>query len=183
MKLYFRFAHAVLRALMTTSRPDDNRESVVEYRVWPTDLDFNLHLTNARYLSFMDLGRLDLLARLGMLKPMLRLKWTPVVGAVMLKFRRGLDPWMRFTLHTRVLGWDEKWFYVEQRFMRDGEMHASALVRLLFSGREGSLSTARVLAAFGWTAASPDLPAACAQWRDAIEAVGTAEPANLRRSA
>jgi acyl-CoA thioesterase FadM len=134
VKLYFRFVHALLRALLTGSGSTNNDESTIEYRVWPTDLDFNLHLNNARYLSFMDLGRLDLLARLGLLKPMLRLKWTPIVGAVMLRFRRGLDPWMRFTLHSRVLGWDEKWFYLEQRFLKDGEVYASGLVRALFRG-------------------------------------------------
>lgn len=31
--------------------------SVVGFRVWPTDLDINLHMTNARYLSVMDAGR------------------------------------------------------------------------------------------------------------------------------
>lgn len=182
MKLYFRFVRALVRALLN-SQPEHSDESTVEYRVWPTDLDFNLHLNNARYLSFMDLGRLDLLARLGMLKPMLRFKWTPVVGAVTLRFRRGLDPWMRFTLHSRVLGWDGKWFYLEQRFLSDGDVYASGFVRVLFRGREGSLSPEAVLAAFGRTTRSPELPPACVQWRQALEAVGTREPADLLRSA
>ncbi|HUF66913.1 MAG TPA: thioesterase family protein [Gemmatimonadaceae bacterium] len=183
MKLYFRFVRALLRALLTNSGPGHSDESVVEYRVWPTDLDFNLHLNNARYLSFMDLGRLDLLAKLGLLKPMLRFKWTPVVGAVTLRFRRGLDPWMRFTLHSRVLGWDEKWFYLEQRFLRDGEVYAFGLVRALFRGPEGSIVPEAVLAAFGRPIHSPELPPACLQWRNALEAAGTREPADLRRSA
>lgn len=183
MKLYFRFVRALVRALLTSSGHEDSDESVIVYRVWPTDLDFNLHLNNARYLSFMDLGRLDLLAKLGLLKPMMRLKWTPVVGAVTLRFRRGLDPWMRFTLHSRVLGWDEKWFYLEQQFLRDGEVYASGLVRALFRGREGSLTAETVLAAFGRQTASPKLPPACLQWRQALEAGGTTEPSDLRRSA
>jgi acyl-CoA thioesterase FadM len=38
-------------------------ESVVRFRVWPGDLDFNLHMNNGRYLTLMGLGRLDLMAR------------------------------------------------------------------------------------------------------------------------
>ena len=183
MNLYFRLVRALWRALTMRAGPDGDGESVLEFRVWPTDLDFNLHLTNARYLSFMDLGRLDLLAQLGLLKPMLRLKWTPVVGAVMLRFRRGLDPWMRFSLHSRVLGWDDKWFYIEQRFMRDGDAYASGLVRVLLRGREGSLAPSTVLAAFGRPVRSPELPPSCLEWRQALEAAGTREPSDLRRSA
>ncbi|HEX6251561.1 MAG TPA: thioesterase family protein [Gemmatimonadaceae bacterium] len=183
MKLYFRLVRAIWRALTMRPEPQGSAESVLKFRVWPTDLDFNMHLTNARYLSFMDLGRLDLLARLGLLKQMLRLKWTPVVGGVMLRFRRGLDPWMRFTLHSRVVGWDEKWFYIEQRFLREGEVHSWGLVRVLLRGREGSLAPASVLAAFGRPTRSPELPPACVEWRRALDALGTREPSDMRRSA
>lgn len=183
MKLYFRLVRALWRALTMRAEPGGSGESVLEFRVWPTDLDFNLHLTNARYLSFMDLGRLDLLARFGLLKPMLRSKWTPVVGAVMLRFRRGLDPWMRFTLDSRVLGWDEKWFYIEQRFLRDGDVYTWGLVRVLLRGRGGSLAPAAVLAAFGRATRSPELPPACLEWRRALDAVGTQELSDIRRSA
>ncbi|MDG2319333.1 MAG: hypothetical protein P8L79_03640 [Rhodospirillaceae bacterium] len=39
--------------------------SCVSFRVLPTDLDVNFHLTNARYFSFMDLSRVDHLIRTG----------------------------------------------------------------------------------------------------------------------
>jgi acyl-CoA thioesterase FadM len=42
--------------------------SMLRFWVFPTDLDINLHMTNARYLSFMDLGRIDLLLCAGMLE-------------------------------------------------------------------------------------------------------------------
>ena len=40
-------------------------ESVLSFRVMPSDLDVNLHMNNGRYLSFMDLGRLHLVAQVG----------------------------------------------------------------------------------------------------------------------
>lgn len=35
------------------------------FRVWPTDLDVLMHMNNGVYLSIMDLGRIDLMARSG----------------------------------------------------------------------------------------------------------------------
>ena len=41
-------------------------------RVWPQDIDFNFHLNNARYLNVMDYGRVRLLARAGLLMPLIK---------------------------------------------------------------------------------------------------------------
>lgn len=184
MKLYFRFLAAVIRALAGRPALGLLSEGVVVFRVWPTDLDFNLHLTNARYLSLMDLGRLDLIARFGIVRALARRRWTPVVGAVMLRFRRALDPWSRFSLHTRVVGWDEKWFYLEQRFEVGGEVYALGLVRALVRGKHGSVSPGQLLAAFGQTGASPPLPAICLRWRETLGAVAEgAHPSEDRRTA
>lgn len=183
MKLYFRFLAAVFRALADRGRAGVLDESVLFFRVWPTDLDFNLHLNNARYLSFMDLGRLDLVAGFGVLRRLMRLRWTPVVGAAMLRFRRALDPWMRFSLHTRVVGWDGKWFYMEQRFEREGEVYAYALVRALFRGRAGSITPSLVLEAFGQPAPSPALPEVFQRWRETLDLPVEVRAPDLRRLA
>ena len=100
---------------------------VLNLRVWPNDVDFNFHLNNARYLSVMDYGRIHLLARGGVLKPALKARWAPVVGAVWITYRRSLPLWARYQLATRLVCWDERWFYMEQ----------------IFSSREG-------LVAAGW---------------------------------
>lgn len=67
-------------------------ESVVRFRVWPNDLDFNLHMSNGRYLSLMDLGRFDLMACQGLARLMLRNRWQPVVAAQTMVYRRALKP-------------------------------------------------------------------------------------------
>jgi acyl-CoA thioesterase FadM len=180
VKLYFRFLAALLRASRTSHRIPPDGESVTEFRVLPTDLDFNRHLNNARYLALMDIGRLHLLAELGFLRPMLRRRWSPVVGAVLLRFRKGLDAWMRFALHTRVVGWDGKWFYIEQRFERDGEVYTYALVRILFRGDGRSLAPAETLAGLGAERASPELPEICVRWRETLETGYSAPGAGLR---
>jgi acyl-CoA thioesterase FadM len=183
VKLYFRFLAALFRAFRTRHRIELTGESVASFRVLPTDLDFNRHLNNARYLALMDIGRLYLFAELGILRPMLRLRWSPVVGAVMLRFRKGLDPWMRFTLHTRLLGWDEKWFYVEQSFRHGGGLHTYALIRLLFRGDGRSLAPEETLAGFGVASESPALPEICLRWRETLRSEHSDRSAGLRITA
>jgi acyl-CoA thioesterase FadM len=132
--------------------------SELSFRVLPTDLDINLHMTNARYLSFMDLGRTDLLLRAGMLGLVHRERWKPVVGTIDIKFRRPLRPFQKFKLKTRLRCWDKKWLYMEQRFESAKEVHAIATVRGLFIGRHGSVPSGVVLNRMGHQGESPPFP-------------------------
>ncbi len=71
MNLIFR----LLGLLLTTrwrGRLGPLEESVLKLRVWPVDLDVNLHMNNGRYLSVMDLNRVDVILRTGLLLPLLR---------------------------------------------------------------------------------------------------------------
>ncbi|HET7710399.1 MAG TPA: thioesterase family protein [Thermoanaerobaculia bacterium] len=153
-------------AVSTLWRPKLNvlDESVVRLRVWPNDLDLNFHMNNGRYLSMMDLGRLDLFARSGILFPALRRGWMPILGEAKIRFRRSLGPFQIYTLRTRVLAWDEKWFYGEQKFEAKGEVAATALIRGLLRGKEGNILPEEALALGGSVVASPPLPAAFLTW-------------------
>ena len=143
-------------------------ECRVALRVWPNDLDSNLHMNNSRYLLAMDLGRWDYGVRTGVIQQALRRRWFPVAGSVMLRFRRSLDPFQRFELRTRVVAWDEKWWWFEQRFEVDGRLHALGRVKALFRGPEGSVPTATVLAALGRADVPPlDMPEAIRLWQQA----------------
>lgn len=165
MNLLFRFLRVLIRALLKP-RIGVLDTSEVAFRVWPTDLDINRHMTNARYLSMMDLGRTDLLIRAGMLGTVLRERWLPVVGNVDIRFRRSLPPFQRFTIKTRLLCWDDKWFYMEQRIESGRGLHSVAYVRGLFRGRDGSVSTERLLARINHDGESPRFPPEVAHWVD-----------------
>ncbi|MCW9001246.1 MAG: acyl-CoA thioesterase, partial [Rhodospirillales bacterium] len=75
-------------------------ESVVHFRVWPNDLDVNMHMNNGRYLTLMDLGRLDLIIRSGFLKVLMERKWAPVAGSAAIRFKRPLHPFERYTMRS-----------------------------------------------------------------------------------
>ena len=124
-------------------------ECAVALRVWPNDLDVNLHMTNSRYLLAMDLGRWDFGLRAGLLGEARRRRWFPLVGSATLRFRKGISPFQRYELRTRVVGWDEKWCWFEQGFWVGDWLHAVGRVKVLFRGPHGNVATAELLAACG----------------------------------
>ena len=111
MNLYLRLLR-VLFLLPFLPRRGLLEASHVAFRVWPTDCDINMHMNNGRYLTFMDLGRVHLLAQTGLWRPMRRHGWFPVLGAAEITFIRPIDPLQKFHLVTRLLAWDEKYFYI-----------------------------------------------------------------------
>lgn len=143
-------------------------EAVVRFRVLPNDLDYNLHMNNGRYLSVMDLGRLDWVVRAGIVPMLLRRRWNPVVGSLTVRYRRPLEPFDRYELRTRIVGWDEKWFYVEQRFERRGEVVARAFVKGLFLAPGGArVPPGEVVAASGREVEPPPMPEGIREWTHA----------------
>lgn len=133
-------------------------EARLRFHVMLHDLDFNLHVNNARYLSLMDLGRVDLLNRLGLARLAFRGRWLPVLGGVTIRYHRPLQLFQAFDLVTSIVGWDDKWFYLEQRFERAGKPVATAYARALLRGPDGSVPSRRVLEALNVSLDSPPLP-------------------------
>ncbi|MBP2303481.1 thioesterase family protein [Azospirillum picis] len=168
MNLIFRLLAVVVAAVAATlrgKRIDLLGASALRFRVWPTDLDINMHMTNARYFSVMDLGRTDLMIRAGLGPVILNKRWQPVLGGATVRYRRPLRPFQRFTLVSRVLCWDEKYIFIEHRMESRKGLAALAVVQGAFVGRSGVVPPAEVLAAIGSDAASPPFPDAAAALR------------------
>ena len=127
------------------------------FRVLPTDLDVLRHVNNGVYLSLLDIARMDLLRRARLTAPLRARGWFPVVTAESIGFRRALTLFQRFEVETRVLGWDDVSFYIHQRFIRKGDVIASALVVGRFLSDDGSVPTGDVTALAGLTE-SPPIP-------------------------
>jgi acyl-CoA thioesterase FadM len=163
MNLWFRFV-VVLFTAFFRRRLNPLDESVLDFRVWPTDLDVNFHMNNGRYLTIMDLGRVDLMLRTGLGRMALKRKWSPLVGSATIRFRRSLDPFQRYRLMSRILCWDDKWFFIEQRFLRRDELIAVGLVKGLLRGRAGNIPTAAVMEALNLRIASPEIPPSIRLW-------------------
>ncbi len=166
MLLLFRVMRVLIASLFgaRTGLLDD---SVLNLRVWPTDSDLNFHLNDGRYISLAGLGRVDLMARTGLFRIALRRRWYPVVGSVMVRYRREIPSMQRFALRTRCLGWDEKWFYFEHRFEIGETVAAIAFARGVLRTRKAPIPSAEVVAAVDSRLESPPLPEAIVRWREA----------------
>lgn len=140
--------------------------AVTKMRVWPNDLDFNLHLNNGRYLTLMDIGRFDLSWRSGLLQTAIRRGWLPVLGSAHIIFRRSLRLFQRFEMHTRIYWWDEKWFYIEQNFVSNGEICAQALVKGVFRHKGKNIPIPVIMETIGASVHYPEPPTLVRYWRD-----------------
>lgn len=147
-------------------RRDALAESRVSFRVLPTDCDLNFHMNNGRYLTFMDLGRLHLIGQSGLLRHLVRHRWMPVLAAAEINFIRALRPLQKFDLVSRLLTWDDKYVYMEQRFEAKGELYASATVRGLFLRRRRPVNFTDVLRAVGAQVTPPPMPAMVQHWKE-----------------
>ena len=134
-------------------------------RVLPTDLDFLGHMNNGVYLSIADLGRMDLLVRSGVWARFQKLGYYPVVASETITFRKSLQPWQRFDLESRVVGYDAKACYIEQRFVVDGEIFATMFIRGRFLKKGGGVvSIGELSEAIGVDVADFPPPAWLSAW-------------------
>jgi hypothetical protein len=167
MNLLLRLIRVILHAL-NRSKLGIFDTSKLTFWVGPFDLDINRHMTNSRYLSLMDLGRTDLLLRSALGKRVWQNKWSAVLGSATVRWRKPLNIFQKFTLHTQLLGWDEKWVYIDQRIIAEGEVVCHALVKGIFVSKTGSIPITEVLKftdAEGMP--SPTLPESVAHWQAA----------------
>lgn len=167
MNLWLRLALLLLADTVWRPRLNVLDTSRLPMRVLPSDLDLIGHMTNARFFSVLDLGRLDLLFRSGLLGLVLRERWAPVVAGCDVRFRRALRPFERFWVESRLAGWDERWLYMEQTIHSRRGIAASAMVRGSIVAHGETLAPAAVLARAGYTGQTPALPPRFAAWREA----------------
>lgn len=90
----------------------------------------------------------------------------PVLSAAEINYIRPLAPFQKFTLVTRLLTWDEKYFYIEQRFESRGQLAAVGMVKGLFLHRRCRVAPAEVLRALALEVETPAMPAMVRHWND-----------------
>ncbi len=141
----------------------------VRLRVWPNDLDFNFHVNNGRYLTLADIGRIHWFMRSGVWGAARRQQAYPVVGDAVAKFRRDLKVFDAFEIHTRLLGWDSRWGFIEHRFVRAGRVIGAVAIRGVFKGRQAVIAPGTLLAGIAPGTVSPPLPGWALRFHEASE--------------
>lgn len=113
-----------------------SESSVVDFRVWLTDVDASI-MNHAALMTVMETGRLDLMVRSGFLAMAVRQRWYFATKAISVQFLRPLKIFQRARLITRVSHADEDWIYIEHQVVREEKVVAMAIVQSAIKhGRE-----------------------------------------------
>jgi acyl-CoA thioesterase FadM len=127
-------------------------------------------MNNGRYLTLMDLGRISLTLRAGYLALLAKRRWFPLVSSVLIQFQRSLRVGSSFDLSTRIVCWDDRYFYIEQWFERNDKRYAHAFVKAMWRSPQGGVGTHEILAAGGQPTESPSFPPQILAWQSAESA-------------
>lgn len=138
------------------------------HRVWLSDIDQFIELNNGRTLMLYDLGRVPMGLRVGLSGAMRSNRWGMAVAGACVRYRRRLRPFEKFEMRTRGLGWDERFFYIDQQIWKqDGECANHAVFRTAVTDRNGIVPTAKVIAAIDSNAENKALPDWVQDWLEA----------------
>ncbi len=171
MNLYFRLLLLFWRIRQNKQTADSILSPIdIEYRALPSDCDINMHLTNSRYLAFMDLARTWMTERVGLFAAVMKRRWFPIVNATAITYIRDIKPLQKFTITTKVVGWDHKYFYIEQRFHSKRGLHAIAYVRGVFKRKGGVVAVEEMLEVAGFNDEIPILSPEIMHWKAMLEA-------------
>jgi len=135
------------------------------FKVGLRDIDFNMHINNARYMVFMERARWDHPVQTGTWDVMLKEKLNFIVAGIEMGYIREIRFGKKFDVESRYLGWDEKYFYLEQRFVVDGKISAYGLVKAVFLQKGKKAEPADVAHLLGISPASDPLPEHIDLWK------------------
>ena len=116
MNLYLRLL-IVVAAGLRASRLSINHHTRSRFRVWPHDLDAFGHMNNGRYLQIMDVARTDWMVRTGVVQAIWRNNWSALLGGGMTHYRHPLRLFQRYEVCTKLVHWDNRWFFFEHSFL------------------------------------------------------------------
>lgn len=134
---------------------------------WPWDLDPWCELNNGRTLTLFDLGRLPLGLRTGLHRHLAAQGWGLTVAGSTIRYRRRVTMFTRLVSHSRCLGWDARFLYVEQSLWRGDECTSHVLIRMAIVSKAGIVPPAQLALVAGMPPESPALPDWVLAWTGA----------------
>ena len=146
----------LLKIISWILRPglDPTKEYSADYRVWPTEAELKV-VENARYGYLLVLERFRFVFATVLWRVCLKNHWTAVMGAQIYRVKRPLHRWQKFSIITKPLCWDDKWFYFEQRIESSGKLVCSAVVSCIFVAKDRKIPTSEILNLIGIQSKSP----------------------------
>jgi acyl-CoA thioesterase FadM len=133
----------------------------------PWDADMFVEMNNGRILTLYDLGRFHLSVRIGLWDRLKENDWGLVVAGSSVRYRQRIRPFQRFRMKTRFLGWDQRFFYLEQGMYRGETCCNHALLRTGVTEKGRLAPVEKVARAMGVSPDPPALPDWVRAWAEA----------------
>ena len=134
----------------------------------PWDIDLWLELNNGRTLTLYDLGRTTAAQRAGLIDVLRRNRWGLTMAGASVRYRRRIRTFETIEMRSRLVWWDDKFFYVEQSmWKKNGECANHIVYRSAVTGKGGIVSPEAVIAELEPEAEKPPVPAWIGAWIDA----------------
>lgn len=150
MNLYLRFLWLLIRRIYISKKISAFDACTTNFWVNPFDLDINFHMNNGRYLSIMDLGRIDLLLKAKSFWSLMLKGYYPVVASEGIRFKKALMPFQFFQIRTQIDYWNDKDFYIKQEFIQNKKVVAEGYIKARFLKRgHGSITTRELFKILG----------------------------------
>lgn len=129
------------------------------------DMDDTWHMSNASYLKFMTRGRLEHTIASGLYKQMAAQRCRILLANSEITYIKALQLHQDFYLRTRLLGWDEKYLYYDQRLDTEDTLYTHALLRCVPQHQKNTLTPRVFLEMTGFNRLSPALPEYIDSWK------------------
>jgi acyl-CoA thioesterase FadM len=131
---------------------------VSHHRCWPWDLDPWRELNNGRTLTLYDLGRIPLGKRTGLHKALAEQGWGLTVAGNTTRYRRRVRMMDVVEMHSRCIGWDHRFLYIEQSMWKGDDCTSQIVIRSAITSPSGIVAPVELLRHLGQPVESPPLP-------------------------
>ena len=151
----------IVKELVLYGKPNSQslfEEYVSHHLCWPWDLDVWLELNNGRTLTIFDLGRVPLVRRVGLHGILKKNNWSFTVAGSSIRYQRKISVFDKLKMHSRIIGWDNRFLYVTQTILRSGTPTTNVLIRVAIVSSQGIVSPEKVIHALDNKIANPNLP-------------------------
>jgi len=160
---YLKLATTLLRARYRSKLQLEDTSTLTS-RVGLFDSDPFLELNHARQITYMEMGRWDYSYRVGFIDLMKQHNWGITVGGISIRYRRRVPLLHAFSITTRALCHDGRWFYFLQEILRGDQVCSSALIKAGAVNGDGLVAAPEALAAAGRADWGHEIPGWVAEW-------------------
>ncbi|MGL4370105.1 MAG: thioesterase family protein [Spirochaetota bacterium] len=129
-------------------------------------------MNNAQYFSILDIARLDFIIRSGLPTQLLKHGYYSIVEAQTIRFKKSLLPFDKFKVVTKIVGWDDKAFYLTQKFVRGHTVVSEAVVKTRFLKKDRTVPPRDLLKSVNQFQVSPKIDDSILTWNRTMNLSG-----------